>query len=707
MTKPEKLLAVSNLQTCFRLADGAIARAVDRISFTVDAGETVALVGESGCGKSVTAFSIMRLLPDNAFHPTGEITFAGENLLGKSETEMESLRGDRIAMIFQEPMTSLNPVMRIGRQLMEPLLIHRGLTEDAAAREAVALLGRVGIPAAAERVRDYPHQLSGGMKQRVMIAMALACRPQPLVADAPTTALDVTIQAQILRLMKDLQAETGMAMLFITHDLGIVNQIADKVCVMYAGQIVEQGTREEVFRNLAHPYTRALFQALPQGRARQRRLYSIPGSVPPATALPSGCHFHERCPYRFERCDGEESRAHPVAPPHGTVPPPGAQSGSVPHTAACHWFENGRCLDDAPVPETARETPVAERAGGVGLGEVLLEVHDLQAHFPVKRGLLGRVQTVARAVDGVSLTLPRGTTLALVGESGCGKTTVGLSLLRLLREAQGRIVFQGQDMETWSRRELRAMRRRLQIVFQDPFSSLSPRLTVEAIVAEGLTVHVPDQAAAARRQRVVRALEEVGLDEAALPRYPHEFSGGQRQRISLARALVLEPDFLVLDEPTSALDVSVQAQILNLLIGLQAAHGFTYLIITHNLGVVEYLADRVAVMYLGRIVEEAACEELFAQPRHPYTRSLLASIPSVTARQELARLEGEVPSPVAPPAGCHFHPRCPMYGTAGPGDRLRALCPVHYPALLAHGDRRAACHALEPDDKNRRADGAG
>ena len=699
------LLTVENLHTHFSLEDGGTARAVEGISFSVGEGETVALVGESGCGKSVTAFSIMRLLPDNAVHPAGVIRFAGEDLLRKSQREMESLRGDRLAMIFQEPMTSLNPVMRIGKQLAEPLRLHQGMSAREASLEAIQLLRRVGIAGAESRVRDYPHQLSGGMRQRVMIAMALACRSRLLIADEPTTALDVTIQAQILGLMQDLQAETGMAMLFITHDLGIVNQIADRVCVMYAGQIVEQGSREEIFRNMGHPYTRALFRALPQNGSRGRPLYAIPGNVPSATALPSGCHFHDRCAYRFERCPREESKAHEIGGPG--------------HTAACHWRENGGRLPDLPPvsePDSAEAAVNLQTGETAGTGSVttapeaavvesgraqpdqpLLTISDLRTHFPVKHGIFGKAQLFARAVDGLSLSIKRGQTLALVGESGCGKTTVGLSLLRLLKEARGRIVFQGQDLAGWDRQELRRMRRHLQIVFQDPFSSLSPRLTVEDIVSEGVGVHFPELSPELRHDRVSQALREVGLDESAYGRYPHEFSGGQRQRISLARALVLDPDFLVLDEPTSSLDVSVQAQILNLLIRLQARHGFTYLIISHNLALVAYLADAVAVMYLGRIVEHAPANELFAGPQHPYTRSLLAAVPSVTDRRPLVRLEGEMPSPVAPPSGCHFHPRCPVYGAAAVDSPLRRLCPARYPDLLTGAPGHStACHAVHP-----------
>ncbi len=674
------LLSVTNLKTCFRLEDGRIATAADGVSFTVDEGETVALVGESGCGKSVTALSILRLLPDHAFHPAGGITFDGRELLGLSEPDMARIRGDRIAMIFQEPMTSLNPVMRIGRQVMEPLRIHRGMDERAALAEALALLKRVGIPAPEQRLHEYPHQLSGGMRQRVMIAMALACRPRLLIADEPTTALDVTIQAQILRLIQDLQVETGMAVLFITHDLGIVNQVADRVCVMYAGQVVEAAPREELFRNMAYPYTRGLFRSLPRGSAREAPLLPIPGAVPAALAdLPPGCRFQARCHAAFSRCAQEESAFHAV-------------SGSAVHAGRCHWLEN------AAAPPAPAAVVLVAAPGPIELpsqGGPILTLEDLRAWFPVRQGFFGRVAAHVKAVDGVSLTVARGETIALVGESGCGKTTVGLSLLRLLREAEGRVVFQGIDVMGLGRRELRALRRRMQVVFQDPFASLSPRLTVGEIVGEGLRIHEPGLDEAERQRRIGAALAEVGLDDAVLSRYPHEFSGGQRQRISLARALVLNPEFLVLDEPTSALDVSVQAQILNLLAHLRDSRRMTCLLITHNLAVVGYLADSVAVMYLGRIVEQGPARELLRDPRHPYTRTLLAAVPDTAERRPLPRFEGEVPSPLHPPDGCHFHPRCPLLAAAPEGSLLRQTCPVRYPGLDPAGPHRTvACHAV-------------
>lgn len=670
------ILTVKNLRTHFDLGNGRVAKAVDGISFSVRQGETVAIVGESGCGKSVTAFSIMRLLAENAAHPSGEILFEGQNLLGVSQRQMRRIRGDRMGMIFQEPMTSLNPLMRVDKQIMETLRVHRAMGVKEARAEALQLLRHVGIPAPETRMRNYPYELSGGMRQRVMIAMALACRPQLLIADEPTTALDVTIQAQILALMKDLQAETDMALLFITHDLGVVNQIADRVCVMYAGRIMESGSREQVFGHMAHPYTRGLFASLPTEQQRSYRLRAVPGSVPSAVEYPRGCPFHDRCREAFDRCRTEEPPLHQVAP---------GQAG------ACHLLEPASDRQRDEMAWHPRETRSKQPASD---NETLLAVRDLTTHFPVKRGILLRTVAHVRAVDGVSFDLPKGSTFALVGESGCGKTTVGFSILRLLQEAEGTVLFKSEDVMAWDKRRLRSNRKHLQVVFQDPFSALSPRMTVEGVVSEGIAVHFPEIDADERRSLVVNALADVGLGAEVLDRYPHEFSGGQRQRIGIARALVLQPDFLVLDEPTSALDVSVQAQILNLLEDLQEKYGLTYLFITHDLAVVEYMADKVAVMYLGKIVEYADGAELFRDPRHPYTRSLLEAVPRPDERKELNRVRGEVPSPLDPPKGCHFHPRCPVFGNAAEDSRLRTLCPVAYPPLLADDGHAAACHAV-------------
>lgn len=671
------LLNVKNLQTWFHTAGSTSAQAVDGISFEINKGETVAIVGESGCGKSATAFSIMRLLPGNAFHPGGKILLDDENLLEKNSDEIRKFRGNRMAMIFQEPMTSLNPLMKIGKQLVEPLLIHRGMNKKIARAEALQLLKHVGIPAPEDRLDDYPHQLSGGMKQRIMIAMALACRPDLLIADEPTTALDVTIQAQILMLMKELQQETGTAVLFITHDLGVVNQIADRVCVMYAGKIVETGTRDEIFNNPQHPYTIGLFSSLPSKGRRGKILHTIKGNVPSATDYPKGCRFNNRCFFAFEKCFQEE-------------PPLVSHAGGCP--AAC-WVLDRKEKQSTVLPEL-EDKPDNPHSDS---GDVLISTGNLKTWFPVKRGILLRTKGHVKAVDDVDLTIHCGTTLALVGESGCGKTTVGHSILRLLDEAEGRVVFSGTDIMGLNSKDLKSTRKRLQLVFQDPFSSLSPRMMVGSIISEGLDIHFPELTSEQKKQRVDEALTEAGLNPSVSERYPHEFSGGQRQRISIARALVLKPDFIVLDEPTSALDVSVQAQILNLLIKLQATHGLTYLFITHNLAVVEYMADWVAVMYLGKIVEYAPCDTLFKKASHPYTSALLKSIPRPDKQEALLKVKGEIPSPLNPPTGCPFHPRCSVFNSAPQDSPLQQLCPTTLPDLITKNNHAASCHAVNAD----------
>ena len=523
------LLEVKNLSVNFGTGDDAV-RAVKNVSFEIKRGETLAVVGESGSGKSVTALSILQLLPyPMANHPNGSIRFQGRELVGAAPRDLLDVRGNRISMIFQEPMTSLNPLHTIERQVNEVLILHKGLTRSAARKRTLELLEQVGIPEAATRLDAFPHQLSGGQRQRVMIAMALANEPDLLIADEPTTALDVTIQAQILKLLKSLQARYGMALLFITHDLGIVRKMADRVCVMTKGLIVEQGPVAEVFDNPQHSYTQHLLSAEPKGR---------PAPADPAAAA-------------------------------------------------------------------------------------ILTLDDVKVHFPIKRGVLRRTVGYIKAVDGVSFTLREGHTIGLVGESGSGKTTLGLALLRL-EGSKGGIQFDKQDLQALSQREIRPLRRQMQIVFQDPFSSLSPRMSVGEIVGEGLQVH--KIGSEAERSRMIdQALTEVGLDPAARERYPHEFSGGQRQRIAIARALVLKPRLIVLDEPTSALDMSVQAQIVDLLRDLQTRHKLAYLFISHDLKVVRALADEVLVLRHGKVVERGSAQQIFERPQTPYTQALIAA----------------------------------------------------------------------------------
>jgi oligopeptide/dipeptide ABC transporter ATP-binding protein len=647
---------------------------VDGISLQLDQGKTLALVGESGCGKSQTAFSIIRLIAENGYHPSGKILFNGENLSEKSEEDMRSIRGNDIAMVFQEPMTSLNPLYRIGNQLEEPLRLHRKLQKGPARKRAIELLDHVGLPDPDKRIDDFPHQLSGGMKQRVMIAMALACEPKLLIADEPTTALDVTIQAQVLRLMADLQTETGMAILLITHDMGIVNQMADDVNIMYAGKIVEQGSREQIFGNMMHPYTRRLFESIPKPGDESYELNTIPGLVPPATDYGEGCLFADRCAYTMDVCRDHDSKNYTV------------ERG---HTVRCHLFEGG--MTQTAVQEKPK-VPAPKKLVG---HEPLITVEGLKTWFPVRKGVFRKIANYVKAVDHVDLQLMKGSTVALVGESGCGKTTLGESILRLNREVQGTVRFQETDVMSLPTSELKQIRRHMQIVFQDPFGSLSPRLRVREIIGEGLQVHFPELSPEETNVRISKVLREVGMDSSVADRYPHEFSGGQRQRISIARALILEPEFLVLDEPTSALDVSVQAQVLNLLRELQAKRNLTYLFITHNLNVVQYISDEVAIMYLGRIVEYAPAKELFQQPKHPYTQSLLKAIPSLGERKPFETVVGDVPSPLNPPTGCHFHPRCPILMKEPKGSPLHQKCRNEYPEKKSKGNTFVACHAVE------------
>ena len=668
------LLEVDNLRTYFRVGLTQVAQAVDGISFQLGQGKTLALVGESGCGKSQTAFSIIRLIAENGYHPSGKILFDRKNLSEKSEEDMRRIRGNDIAMIFQEPMTSLNPLYRIGNQLEEPLRLHRMLQKGPARKRAIELLDHVGLPDPDKRIDDYPHQLSGGMKQRVMIAMALACEPKLLIADEPTTALDVTIQAQVLRLMADLQKETGMAILLITHDMGIVNQMADDVSIMYAGRIVEQGSREQIFGNMVHPYTRRLFQSIPKPGDEEYQLNTIPGLVPPATDYGEGCLFADRCAYTMDVCRSHDSKIYKV------------ERG---HTVRCHLFEGG-------ITQTAAQEEPKIPAPKKSMGrEPLITVEGLKTWFPVRKGVFRRIANYVKAVDHVDLKLMKGSTVALVGESGCGKTTLGESILRLNREVQGTVRFQETDVMSLPMNELKQIRRHMQIVFQDPFGSLSPRLRVREIIGEGLQVHFSELGSDETNDKISKVLREVGMDPSVADRYPHEFSGGQRQRISIARALILEPEFLVLDEPTSALDVSVQAQVLNLLRELQAKRNLTYLFITHNLNVVQYISDEVAIMYLGRIVEYAAARELFQQPKHPYTQSLLKAVPSLSERKPFEPVVGDVPSPLNPPSGCHFHPRCPILMKEPEGSPLHQKCRNEYPEKKFKGNTFVACHAVD------------
>ena len=652
----DNLLEVTGLTTEIG-GDAGAARVVDGVSLAVRQGETLALLGESGCGKSMTALSLMRLLPAGGRITAGRVVLAGTDLLRLPEAAMRAWRGGRMAMIFQEPQTSLNPVLTVGEQIGEAVRVHGGGPRRPAAERVLELLDAVGIPDPARRLGEYPHQLSGGMKQRVMIAMALAGRPELLIADEPTTALDVTIQAQVLRLLKDLQGQSALAVLLITHDLGVVAETADRLAVMYAGEIVETASVAEFFAAPAHPYSRRLLASLPGAERRQERLAVIPGRVPSLDRVFTGCRFAPRCAEALPECAQQVPAWTDLGPGRGVRcllwEGAGAVSAERPAAAVV--------ATDEPAARSPTMTPTEPPAAASEPGQALVEVRDLVVHFPIQAGLFRRVVGQVRAVDGVSLDLRAGRTLALVGESGCGKTTAGKGLLQLLAPTGGSVRYQGRELCGLGHRRLRPIRKDLQIIFQDPFAAMNPRMLVADIIGEGLKAQGVVRTRAGRLERVAELLDLVGMSPESAGRYPHEFSGGQRQRLCIARALALEPRLIVCDEPTSALDVSVQAQILNLLKDLQDRLGLSYLFITHNISVVAYLAHEVAVMYLGRVVEQGPVAAVLQDPRHPYTRALLSAVPVVdpAARRAVIRLEGDLPSPAAPPAGCHFHPRCP------------------------------------------------
>jgi peptide/nickel transport system ATP-binding protein len=737
VTGRDVVLEVENLRTEFRLRSGTVG-AVDGVSFTVEAGECVGLVGESGCGKSTTGLSIMKLLPNVGHVVGGSIRLLGRDLGPLSEREMRHVRGNDVAMIFQDPMTSLNPTWTVGRQIAEGYRLHH---EDASQREALVrareVLELVRLPRPAERLNAYPHQLSGGLRQRVMIAMALVNSPKLLIADEPTTALDVTIQAQILDLIDGLRRDFEMAVILITHDLGVIAARANRVMVMYAGKIAEGAGTEELFGAMRHPYTEALFRSIPRfDQDRAQALFSIPGVPPDLMTPPPGCRFAPRCRNAQPRCTQEEPLLAPES--RGGVARPGAGTEHTDTPTSPHAIRAGEHVFACfyPVELSASDRPmlqeVRKKADPVTLGlvdadagtdaaqpisvverppaqleqvngrEVLLRLDEVYKEFPVTAGavLQRRVGTV-KAVSGVSFDVHRGETFGLVGESGCGKTTIGWLVTALHRPTSGEIRFAGQDIAQLRWRSLRHARRDLQLMFQDPYASLDPRMRVGPTIREPLNIQSVGSRAE-RGKRVTELLSEVGLSAKAAGLYPHEFSGGQRQRIGLARALALNPKLIVADEPVSALDVSIQAQILNLMRGLQTAHELTYIVISHDLAVVRYLSDTIGVMYLGKLVEIGPAAEVYARPAHPYTRGLIDAVPipdPVLERQrETVPVRGELPSAMDPPSGCRFRTRCPL---------AQDVCAEVEPPLRSFGrNHLAACHfpLVAPSEDPRSSD---
>jgi peptide/nickel transport system ATP-binding protein len=673
------VLEIDDLSTHIQLTKSVV-QAVGNISLRIEAGETLGVVGESGCGKSMTGLSIMGLLPPGGSIVGGSIKLDGRELVGLPKEDLQHIRGNDIAMIFQDPLTSLDPTKTIGYQVAEPVRLHRDVSNTEAMDRAAEVLGLVGLPRPRERLEDYPHQLSGGLRQRVMIAMALSCEPRLLIADEPTTALDVTIQAQILALLDELKERLGMAMLLITHDMGVIAGHADRINVMYAGRMVENTETGLLFKHMHHPYTQALLASIPRlSQDNTQRLLSIPGIPPDLSDPPAGCRFAARCSRATDKCRTDE---------------PPLTGETADHLFSCwHPVDGPLALNAEPVRPATATVAVSEREAEADVdaaanGAPLLEVRNLVKEFPVTSGaILQRKVGSVKAVSDVSFTVHAGQTFGLVGESGCGKTTIGRLVVALEKPTSGAVSLRGENVSVMGARELRQKRRDLQLMFQDPYSSLDPRMRVGAIIKEPLSIqHIGSRQQ--QQDRVHELLAEVGLPRNAVERYPHEFSGGQRQRIGLARALTLNPGVIVADEPVSALDVSIRAQVLNLMKRLQADHGLTLIVISHDLAVVKYMADRIGVMYLGKLVESGSGEDIYQRAAHPYTAGLIATIP--VPEPEVARatakvgIKGELPSPINPPSGCRFRTRCPF---------AQELCAEEEPQLRSFGPGHvAACH---------------
>lgn len=636
------LLDVKDLTVDFKTKRGLLT-AISDIFLTIKPSETVCLVGESGSGKSVTSKAIMRLIDyDNGVISNGQIQFKTDDLARLSSKELNKIRGKKIAMIFQEPSAAFDPVFTIGYQLTETIIKHTKLSKKQAWEKGTSLLKKVGLSEPEIRMKQYPNELSGGMLQRAMIAMALSCEPDLLVADEPTTALDVTIQAQIIQLLKEIKAELNMAVLLITHDLGVAAQLADRIVVMYAGKIVEEATVQQLFEKPHHPYSRGLLKSIPKsGTSSQKKLLSIEGTIPSLSDMPIGCRFSPRCPFATDKCRRE-------SPPLESF---GGRESACWHTKELiermDWFDDNEVTVSEPLGEVEGEI---ER-------DTLFEIRELSKYYPLKQS--GKQ---LKAVNNVSFSIKEGETFGLVGESGSGKSTLGRTILQLEKATSGDILFKGQSLLNLKGSEMRKMRKNMQMIFQDPYGSIDPRWTIGEVIAEPLKTHFKGQSSKEVEVKVKALLQQVGLNPEWVGRYPHEFSGGQRQRIGIARAIAINPSFILADEAVSALDVSVQAQIINLLKDLQHSLGLTYLFIGHDLNVVRHISDRIGVMYLGKIVEIAPSEQLFRAPLHPYTQALIQSIPStnLTEANKVVSIEGEIPSPSSPPSGCAFRTRCPF-----------------------------------------------
>lgn len=665
------LLQIKDLHTDIEIRSGVV-RALSGVDLHVNPGETLGIVGESGSGKTMTALSLMGLLPQGGKVSSGSIILDGQDLTQLPLKEKRKLRGTKVGMIFQDPLTSLNPTMKIGLQVCEPLRVHEGLSKKEALERAVEILKRVGMPRPEVVINNYPHQLSGGMRQRVMIAMALVCKPRILIADEPTTALDVTTQMQILDLIDELRDEYKMGVILITHDLGVVAGHTDRVAVMYAGRIVETAPTKTLFTEPKHRYTSSLMAALPErALAAGTKLFSIPGAPPSLTNLPVGCRFAARCLWATDECRA----GYPDL------------SGDETHTFSCfHPVQEG---DESPAVLQGKlggdaAEGSAETAPQIS-HEVLLDVKEASREYEsAGSGFFKREKGVVSAVDRVSITVKKGETYGLVGESGCGKSTVGRLIAGLEPPSGGAIELDGRDLATLKGRDAVRIHRDVQMMFQDSYAAMDPRMRIDQILAEPMSIQKTGNARQIA-ERIMEILEQVGLTEEILDRYPHEFSGGQLQRIGFARSLTLAPDLIVADEPVSALDVSVQAQVLNLMKDLQQELGLSYLFISHDLAVVQYMADRIGVMYLGRIVEEGPASEVVKNPKHPYTKALIDSIPVPDPEfkhdENAIKLTGEPPSAVNPPEGCRFRPRCPFAGEE---------CKVQ--PMLTDETHRVACH---------------